>query len=163
MGTLKPSYDGVILFTLPVREDKDFVYVTVLGDGDPFQFSRPVKLEFLDSLAKSQGYKDYEVKSLFQQSQTKSAVKSLTYVYFIQAVDGGLIKIGKSEDPINRLATIQMYSPVKLQILAATPHLKEKAMHKAFADERVHGEWFKPSDRLLALISEVAASEGAWS
>jgi len=79
-------------------------------------------------------------------------------VYFIQAKEGGPIKIGVAQSPDIRLAQIQNMCPVPLRILATTDggHEKEVQLHAQFADARLHGEWFIPTESLLALIKEVA-------
>ncbi len=157
MATLSSSYDGITLFTSPSLKYEDRVDVAVVGDGNAYQFAKPVKASDLHLIAQSLGFHKYQiVETLARRPASAETPKLAMFVYFIQPVDGGLIKIGKSYDPKRRLSDIQLYSPVKLQILAATSHLEEQAMHKMFAAERVHGEWFQPSDRLLALISEVA-------
>lgn len=87
-----------------------------------------------------------------------------TFVYFVQHGSDGLIKIGRSEDPATRLASMQTDSPVELRLLVAIEvparHF-ETQLHRHFAAHRVHGEWFVPAPELLALISELkAAAEG---
>lgn len=77
--------------------------------------------------------------------------------YFIQGVDGGPIKIGRSVDPLSRLSSLQTGSPVVLKMLATVPGelLPEEALHKAFADLRTHGEWFSADPQLLSLIESL--------
>lgn len=78
-------------------------------------------------------------------------------VYFIQAVSGGLIKIGVATDPVARLAEIQRMCPIPLRVLAVLPKVGqpgEAALHRRFAGARRHGEWFEPTPELLR---EVAA------
>jgi hypothetical protein len=74
-------------------------------------------------------------------------------VYFIGG-DDGPIKIGRSENPLSRLRTLQCASPVKLRILAECPHdaIPETMWHGWFAEDRLIGEWFKRSDRLMGII-----------
>lgn len=80
------------------------------------------------------------------------------YVYFLQAEQGGLIKIGKADNPASRVATIRRMSPVPLRILAITPggYELEQKLHRRFAESRAHGEWFCPTSELLSLIKECA-------
>jgi hypothetical protein len=82
------------------------------------------------------------------------------YVYFIQGVDGGPIKIGytaKRDEPIpawNRRAQLQYSSPVELTILNTWPASTEleRHFHKVFKADRLYGEWFAPSDDLHEVI-----------
>lgn len=77
-------------------------------------------------------------------------------VYFIQAVSGGLIKIGVAADPVARLAEIQRMCPVPLRILSVLPGVGqpgEAALHRRFAAARRHGEWFEPTAELLREVT----------
>lgn len=73
-----------------------------------------------------------------------------TYVYFIQQGFGG-IKIGVSDDPQSRCATLQTGTSKRLRIIAQFPFesrseafAMEHALHSAYAHLRTNGEWFKP-------------------
>jgi hypothetical protein len=81
-------------------------------------------------------------------------------VYFIKAVDGH-IKIGIAVDPERRLASLQTAHAKPLHLLGSCPggHFLEVALHLRFARDRVHGEWFRPSDELLAKIAELIGPE----
>lgn len=78
------------------------------------------------------------------------------YVYFVQAEDGGLIKIGTAISPLHRLKTMQTGCPLKLSLigLADGNRLLERRLHKQFVDTRVHGEWFEPSLELLDVVAK---------
>src|SRR5260370_41757231 len=87
------------------------------------------------------------------------------YVYFIQGEQTRLIKIGISRNPVKRLEDHQTGSPDKLILLGSVLNYSllnvesfpspERNLHKQFAEERTHGEWFRPSDRLLAFIKNL--------
>lgn len=77
-------------------------------------------------------------------------------VYFIQAKDcpDGLIKIGYSDDVEKRLTAHQIGSPQPLQILGIikdAPSATERRLHRRFAEDRVSGEWFRPTDQIVRL------------
>lgn len=78
-------------------------------------------------------------------------------IYFIQAEGLGHIKIGFTDhdDTLQRLVQLQTGSPVPLRLLGTIPGTlnDEKTLHRRFASDRVQGEWFKPSTKLLALAS----------
>ena len=76
-------------------------------------------------------------------------------VYFIQAVNGGPIKIGLAKDPQARLAKIQLMSPVKLKLLAVMEgeYPQEQAVHMHFGNIHSHGEWFYDTPELMSFIS----------
>lgn len=79
-----------------------------------------------------------------------------TRVYFIQEGEDGLIKIGESNDPGRRLVDHQCGNPRRLRLLgsfAARSYI-EREVQKQFVDDRVSGEWFRPTPELLAYIAE---------
>jgi len=84
------------------------------------------------------------------------APSSARRVYFIQAQHSGLIKIGSAASPRQRLQTLQTGSPEPLVLLGDVPGggRRERELHRKFADDRSHGEWFTPSSALTDFISE---------
>jgi len=80
-------------------------------------------------------------------------------VYFIgcKAFTIGAIKIGVSENPSQRLETLQRHSPIELQILAVKngEFGEEYRLHEQFAKDRLWGEWFARSPELMSLIKEL--------
>lgn len=77
-------------------------------------------------------------------------------VYFIQA-ETGQIKIGRSTRIADRLLTLQQSSPVALKFVGWVPEhgRREIELHCTFAVDRLHGEWFRPSPRLIDLIERI--------
>jgi Meiotically up-regulated gene 113 len=75
-------------------------------------------------------------------------------IYFIQNERTRLIKIGFSGDVYGRMRALQNETPDHLDLLAITNGDREEEIrfHKQFAVDRVTGEWFRPSDQLLAII-----------
>jgi hypothetical protein len=83
-------------------------------------------------------------------------------VYFAQGVDGGPIKIGWSSTlPEERLKSLQVGSPAKLKIISRVEFANRRLevdLHLEFSDDRLHGEWFEPSVRLLRWIRRYGES-----
>lgn len=77
-------------------------------------------------------------------------------VYFVQAENGGAIKIGYSVNPEARLARMQGTAlGAKLRLIAKIdggPEI-EQLLHERFAKDRLNGEWFRPSMRLRRFIA----------
>jgi hypothetical protein len=71
------------------------------------------------------------------------------------------IKIGFTswEDPQHRMALLQSGNPERLRLICEAPgdRYSEKALHREFADDRMVGEWFACSARLLDLIKRIKA------
>lgn len=70
-----------------------------------------------------------------------------SFIYFGHG-ENGLIKIGWTSNTERRATEIEC------EIVATLPGDKriEALFHKAFAEDRVEGEWFAPSDRLRAFV-----------
>lgn len=91
------------------------------------------------------------------------------YVYFVQAVNGGPIKIGSAGfgGLGKRLATLQNGSPVLLTIRSA---IRVSGEHRRFAFElereiqerfkkyRLHGEWFRAAPELAEFAHAIPDS-----
>lgn len=77
----------------------------------------------------------------------RERTKGPGYIYFVQAPDCGPVKIGfTTGHPKRRLETLQCGSPVELTLRAMIrgTMADERAFHKQFAANRLHGEWFIP-------------------
>lgn len=78
------------------------------------------------------------------------------WVYFVQSCHGDpIVKIGRTYELGWRLVMLQTMSPVPLKLVGAVncPRGAEYLFHKAFAADRLHGEWFAPSERLTTMIA----------
>lgn len=82
-------------------------------------------------------------------------------VYFIQCLETKRVKIGIAQKPIARLTQIQTMSPTKVDlVLSVEGGLElEKALHKEFAETRLHGEWFEHTDELATRMDELLAKK----
>lgn len=80
------------------------------------------------------------------------------HVYFIKSEEGH-VKIGCSVRPEDRLLATTEWMPSKVWIEATLPgsYRIEGLLHKKFAADRISGEWFRASPRLLAMIDDVKA------
>ena len=79
-------------------------------------------------------------------------------VYFVQAGDGGAIKIGFATNPAKRVAALQTAAPVRLRPLGMIEGgiERERELHAQFAPDRRVGEWFNPCPLLLDVIAASA-------
>jgi hypothetical protein len=80
-------------------------------------------------------------------------------IYFIQEQRTGnpnedLIKIGWSTGIGKRAALLGTKTPFPLSVLASFPGTirQEMRLHRMFASAKVNGEWFKPSEEILAIV-----------
>lgn len=80
------------------------------------------------------------------------------YVYFIQAGnDRGPIKIGSSDNPDERLRTLQT-AHYELLVLVGTMVCytteDEQRIHRRLASSRLRGEWFSPTPSVLKMMMQ---------
>ncbi len=83
-------------------------------------------------------------------------------VYFIVR-DDGLVKIGYSHDPENRIFQLRQQYRCGMKILSAIKGARklEQKLHARFASSRVEGEWFRPTSDLMAFIDATRVAQVA--
>lgn len=79
------------------------------------------------------------------------------FIYFFQETGDGPIKIGHARSRAKvktRLYDVQIGNPRAIDYIGLTPGTvgDEQALHATFRAEHIRGEWFKPTERLLAHI-----------
>lgn len=87
---------------------------------------------------------------------------------YVIAADGlGLVKIGITNDPENRVKVLQTGQPMELHLLWSVEGAYEVALHKRFEEYRTRGEWFDlrplgdPVEVVTAAINEILDSESS--
>jgi hypothetical protein len=77
-------------------------------------------------------------------------------VYFIQCGESGPIKIGNTKVAIeDRIYQIQVNCPFELNLLRVlNGNYTESEIHMRFEEDRIRGEWFKPSQKLISFINK---------
>ena len=108
---------------------------------------------------------EWEICFGFHKGQTNAFVRIRkscsedSYLYFIEAVNTGYIKIGRSANPDQRLAQLSTGSPNQLVILGKISGgaALEAELHRRFESLREKGEWFKTSNELKEFIKEAIA------
>lgn len=90
------------------------------------------------------------------------SVPALDDLYFIRNADR--VKIGRAREPVGRLRSLQTGSSEKLEMMETLEGrgFEERVWHRAFADERLRGEWFELSEQLGEAIAYAAAGERWW-
>ena len=75
----------------------------------------------------------------------------------------GCIKFGKAKNARARVKVLATASPFPLRLRAAMdwPDETERLIHDAFADLRMHGEWFYPDEYLASFVSTMMCHHGA--
>jgi hypothetical protein len=76
------------------------------------------------------------------------------YVYFVGAP--GMVKIGRSRNPHDRLVGLRSGIPLPLELLAVLPDgSQERELHERFAHLRLKGEWFRREAELEEFIADL--------
>ena len=72
-------------------------------------------------------------------------------VYFIREVGTELVKVGKSVNPEERLKSLQIGTPHKLELVHAVISVKydENWFHKHLSKFHITGEWYRLDDSVL--------------
>lgn len=91
-------------------------------------------------------------------------VRHQSALYFMRRGADGPVKIGVSAVLRHRAWQLSMACGETVEILAFIPGLAklEKVLHAEFAEDRLLGEWFKPSERLFARIETLKADAAKW-
>lgn len=76
-------------------------------------------------------------------------------VYFI-ACGASQVKIGTAVDPVARMATLQIGSPLPLRLIGSISGggALEKRLHRRFVEYRVRGEWYEVAGRFAAFLNK---------
>jgi hypothetical protein len=77
---------------------------------------------------------------------------SVMLSYFVQADGTDRVKIGQSGSIKQRVRSLQTQSPIPLTLLFVT-RMSEAVLHDYFAESRLHGEWFRITPTLEAMIA----------
>lgn len=71
----------------------------------------------------------------------------MTYVYFMEDLDSGEIKIGRSWNPLERAKQVAYTSKRRVRVIAAatvwSPSLFESSLHRLLKEARQGHEWFR--------------------
>ena len=136
-----------------------------LSDGESERFTDDCKLAALSEQAfrGAAAYLrdcadacDFTVDRVWPRAGQVSFVGKRTY--FIGG-EHGPIKIGISCDPLARLWILQTAYPEELFIYAVMNGDNERALHSEFSADRLRGEWFRRTDRLLRRIIHIQRTE----
>ncbi len=80
-----------------------------------------------------------------------------TFIYLIHDPVGRALKIGRSANPIQRLANLQTAHPrsnLKLLGMFAAKSYIEQDLHKELEEFRLNGEWFEEAGEVIETFLE---------
>lgn len=79
-------------------------------------------------------------------------------VYFMKPIGmDGPVKIGWTSLLDRRLESLSVWSPFPLEVMASVPGTlaDELYLHRCFAPDHLHHEWFTVTDRMLRAIDKI--------
>jgi hypothetical protein len=81
------------------------------------------------------------------------------WLYAFQVGHSGPVKIGWTGKPLKRFETLQQANPEPLRMLAvwAGSQQEERAIHLAFPEFRLRGEWFRADPELVDFVRDRGA------
>lgn len=85
------------------------------------------------------------------EANLKPVAQAPILTYFIEAVGFDSVKIGKSRCVLARFRGLCNVNATELRLLAVTT-CEEKVLHRLFAADRLHGEWFTKTPALMAFV-----------
>jgi hypothetical protein len=94
-----------------------------------------------------------------RQEERAASALAMSRVYFVRQSIDGPIKIGFSTDIRQRLRALSIVSPggaLEVLLVIRGTLRDEHELHLRHAVDRLHGEWFRPSEAVLATIRELA-------
>jgi hypothetical protein len=105
---------------------------------------------------------EWEICFGFHKGQTDAFVRvrkscgEESFLYFIEAINTGFIKIGRSNNPERRIIQLSTGSPNQLVLLGTISggSVLEAELHRRFGYLRERGEWFKLSEELRTFVKE---------
>jgi hypothetical protein len=136
--------------------DQQTIYkiISVLNNTIEYLNSNPKDVELHNQWVKNQMRVALE-ESRNQLNETKQVEKPvrLTKVYIMKDNHTGHYKIGRSDNPIKREATLlSQKSSIELIFQAEATPKYERSLHNLFEEKRVRGEWFELNNSDLELI-----------
>jgi hypothetical protein len=94
---------------------------------------------------------DKEVRRAVSSMESKVLARDIVYVI----ESGGLFKIGKSKNPNKRINNLRNSSASPVSLYKLIPHSVEEVLHRILDKDRLHGEWFKPSEFVKKVLDNI--------
>ncbi len=104
--------------------------------------------KWVNAIIKNMKNKNIDIASVLVNMKVDS-IEEEGYVYYIQEIETGNIKIGVSKDPERRLKQLQIGNSSNLKLIKTEQYKnryeafnREYYLHCANDDSNIHGEWF---------------------
>ena len=113
--------------------------------------------KFVDTIERAESELRDEARETLR-FESSSAPSKQIFICFIQGELTRRIHIAETQQlPHEKLSALQLNSPDALELLNVIPATAGEAaqLHQHFAEERLHGQWFSESTRLLKFIDNI--------
>ncbi len=103
----------------------------------------------------------WDGKLSIKQAEREMRAPRRPLIYFIQEAASGLGTIGRSSAVAEHLTRLQQGSPTELVLQATVVGSSAdlRRLRRRLGDERVRGEWFRPSPYLIQMIEVARGSD----
>lgn len=128
------------------QEMAEMYYVATILDNGKSQFFERTFMNFLSLLTKSKEWGD--TLSKFMEIYDDKTIHCSSFKTYLMTDSTGLIKIGKSCNPLNRLKNHQT-SNTTARLIAISNRDVESELHHKFSIYHHQGEWFALSKELV--------------
>ena len=88
-----------------------------------------------------------------RRTKSKPSTGAVCSVYFIKGETTRRIKIGESMNVAQRFRALQSAASETLELLLVIGNARDSTFHKKFKSDRLRGEWFQGSPRILKFIN----------
>jgi hypothetical protein len=131
--------------------------IQILNLTKEFYLKNKEILEFHEKISKVKSETEFSVSAYNLKNKKKSAHQNRkTQIYVMRDNHTGHYKIGRSDSPVKREATLlSQKSSIELLFYAEAIFDYEKRLHDLFADKRIRGEWFDLSQGDVELIKNL--------
>jgi hypothetical protein len=137
-----------------LTKEEIYNYIHTLYDTLDYINNNPEQVELWNQWALNQKRVDFESRffSCKKEDKKEKPIK-LTSVYIMKDNHTGHYKIGRSDSPTKREATLlSQKSSIELLFQAKATRSYERSLHNLFNEKRVRGEWFELNDFDVELI-----------
>lgn len=141
-----------------LTKEEIYNYIHTLHDTLDYINNNPKQVELWNQWALNQKRVDFESRFFScEKEEKKEKPVKLTNVYIMKDNHTGHYKIGRSDSPTKREATLlSQKSSIELIFHTKAVARFERSLHNLFEEKRVRGEWFELDEFDIQLIKDLS-------
>lgn len=145
---------------MPPRRTYDWKSIKAeyeIGKSNAFIHEKyDVPYNTLSMKIKRDKWEDKTINTKYDKFGRKEINGKSSFLYVVKVENTNYYKVGMANDPLNRLITLQIGNPYRLELISAVyseqAYEKEQAIHKRLDKYRIRGEWFELTDSQVRTI-----------